>query len=250
MDAQPNGITAAAAASPQAAPTPAPIAPPNRPLLSSALPAHDKRPRDARLIHLLLSSLGVTAYQERVPLQLLDFAYRHTSALLSDALHLSSDAYISQQNRAKDPPAAGSAGAGMRDADGQVGMSAVNLAIMSRLQYQLGGGGGGMSKEFLLEMAAERNKIRLPAVGQTEWGVRLPSEKFVLTGAPWGLKEVWEKGDDDDEDEEGGGLDGMGDVKMEDKTEEDGPGFGEDVEGGTFEDMFGVEGDEEMAEDA
>ena len=41
-----------------------------------------KRPRDARLIHLILANYGVTAYQERVPLQLMDFAYRYTSSIL------------------------------------------------------------------------------------------------------------------------------------------------------------------------
>lgn len=41
-----------------------------------------KRPRDARLIHLVLANYGVNAYQERIPLQLMDFAYRYTSSTL------------------------------------------------------------------------------------------------------------------------------------------------------------------------
>ena len=41
-----------------------------------------KRPRDARLIHLVLANFGVNAYQERIPLQLMDFAYRYTSSTL------------------------------------------------------------------------------------------------------------------------------------------------------------------------
>lgn len=41
-----------------------------------------KRPRDARLIHLVLANYGVNAYEERVPLQLMDFAYRYTSSTL------------------------------------------------------------------------------------------------------------------------------------------------------------------------
>lgn len=47
--------------------------------------AFAKKPRDARLVHLLLAQMGVHAYSERVPLQLLDFAYRYTSSILSDA---------------------------------------------------------------------------------------------------------------------------------------------------------------------
>src|SRR5271155_4550094 len=168
---------------PQPAPVSIPITNPTVPQTSLQDNGLSKRPRDARLIHMLLSSLGVTAYQERVPLQLLDFAYRHSSSILSDALHLSSDAYVSQQTRARDAPPGGS----FRDADGQVSVNAVQLAIQSRLQYQFNGGnGGGLSKEFLLETAEARNKVRFPRVAQDEWGIRLPNEKFVLTGVPWG----------------------------------------------------------------
>jgi transcription initiation factor TFIID subunit 9B len=184
---------------------------------------------------MLLSSLGVTAYQERVPLQLLDFAYRHSSSILSDALHLSSDAYISQQSRARD----GAQGGGLRDADGQVSANAVQIAIQSRLQYQFTGSqGGGLSKEFLLETAQARNKISLPRVLQNEWGVRLPSERFVLTGVPWGLKEEWES---EDEGEAGDAMEGV------QATEEEGVEGGE--EGGRVEDLFGDDADEDMDKD-
>ena len=173
---------------------------------------------------MLLSSLGVTAYQERVPLQLLDFAYRHSSSILSDALHLSADAYISQQSRARDQPPGG----GFRDADGQVSAQAVQLAIQSRLQYQFSGGhGAGLSKEFLLETAQTRNKVTLPRVLQNEWGVRLPSERFVLTGVPWGLRDEWPS---DDAEDGGQAMEGV------ETAEEQG---GEDVEGGTMDDIFG-----------
>ncbi|KAH6703023.1 transcription initiation factor IID, 31kD subunit-domain-containing protein [Leptodontidium sp. MPI-SDFR-AT-0119] len=151
-----------------------------------------------------LSSLGCTAYQERVPLQLLDFAYRHSSSILSDALHLSSDAYISQQTRARDAPPGGR----FREADGQISANAVILAIQSRLQYQFSGGNGGrgLSKEFLLRMAQQRNKVTLPRVLRNEWGVRLPSERFVLMGVPWGLKGEW--GVDEEGAMQGDGMEG------------------------------------------
>jgi transcription initiation factor TFIID subunit 9B len=215
------------------APGPTPIMNPSVPLTSLQDNGSAKRPRDARLIHMLLSSLGVTAYQERVPLQLLDFAYRHTSSILSDALHLSSDAYISQQTRARDPP-----GGAFKDADGQVSMSAVQLAIQSRLQYQFNSGnGGGLSKEFLLETAEARNKVRFPRVAQDEWGIRLPNEKFVLTGVPWGLKDEWGS--------EAAEEDGDVDMTIEPAAEEGGEG---EEEGGTAEDLFGDDlGDDIMA---
>lgn len=242
MDApQTNGARASPAAPAVPTPPQAQVAIPSQPALSTQIPSTDKRPRDARLIHLLLSNLGITAYQERVPLQLLDFSYRHTSALLSDSLHLSSDAYMSQVSRAKEAvPGRG----GNADGDGGITMSAVNLAIQSRLQYQLGGGKGG-NKEYLMEVAAERNKIALPRVGQTEWGVRLPAEKFVLTGVPWGLKEEWEGESSGDEKEKE--KDGGGDVEMKDQEESM---FGDDVEGGTMEEAFGYvdDVDAEMAD--
>ena len=212
----------------------------NVPLTSLQDNGHSKRPRDSRLIHMLLTSLSVTAYQERVPLQLLDFAYRHSSSILSDALHLSSDAYVSQQSRARDAPPGG-----FRDADGQVSAQAVQLAIQSRLQYQFSGS-NGLSKEFLLETAQIRNKIALPRVLQHEWGVRLPSERFVLTGVPWGLKDEWQTEDNGDEDGmegletiEGGGLEGM------ENTEEEG-----NEEGGNIDDIFGIGTETNDGEDA
>jgi len=213
---------------------------PTVPLTSIQDNGQSKRPRDARLIHMLLSSLGCNAYQERVPLQLLDFAYRHSSSILSDALHLSSDAYVSQQTRARDAPPGG----GFRDADGQVSAPAVLLAIQSRLQYQFGGGngGGGLSKEFLLERAQERNKVALPRVLQNEWGVRLPSERFVLTGQPWGLKGEWVVSDDEAGDTTQGQADVMEGVEMEIEK-----GVEEDEEGeGQMEDLFGNDADQDM----
>ncbi|KAH8767869.1 hypothetical protein BGZ57DRAFT_766564, partial [Hyaloscypha finlandica] len=103
-------------------PAPITISNPTIPLTSLQDNSLNKRPRDARLMHMLLSSLGCIAYQERVPLQFLDFAYR-CSLLFSPM-----DA----------PP-----GSGFREADGQVSANAVMLAIQSRSQYQFGGGNGG-----------------------------------------------------------------------------------------------------------
>jgi transcription initiation factor TFIID subunit 9B len=44
---------------------------------------------------------------------------------------------------------------------------------------------------------------------QNEWGVRLPSERFVLTGVPWGLKGEWVV--DEEEATLGDGVGGCGD---------------------------------------
>ena len=60
-------------------------------------------------------ALVCAAYQERVPLQLLNFAYKHSSSILANTLYLFSNAYVSQQTRARDNP-----GGGLTEANGQV----------------------------------------------------------------------------------------------------------------------------------
>ncbi|KAK3301043.1 uncharacterized protein B0H64DRAFT_29618 [Chaetomium fimeti] len=225
------------------------------------------RPRDARTIELLLTAQGVTAFEQRVPLLLLDFAYRHTSAVLSDALHLAADPYTSQAGAR---PSAASGAAPVNVGDAAVSANAVQLAIASRLGFQFRGGGGGAagggggggggggagaggaSKDWIMELAREKNKIGLPRVSGNEWGVRLPGERFVLSGVPWGLRDVWagqegaeEDSGEEEEEEDEEMLDGSAmDVEKEDVG-------GEGVEGGTIGDVFGDQGleeDEEMAE--
>ncbi|KMP07499.1 RNA polymerase II transcription factor [Coccidioides immitis H538.4] len=202
-----------------------------------------RRPRDARLIHMLLASSGVNAYQERVPLQLLDFAYRYTSSVLQDAVYLATEGY-----------------AGPKGTDGgktqqsslevsSVSLQALRLSIASRLHYQFQ---PGLPKEFLMDIAAERNRIMLPglsrgaeggasnvaAPGVVMGGMRLPPERFCQTGVGWGLREEWEsEGEEEMEidaaaqqgappaagagEEEGGAEDDDIDGKMEDIFGED-----------------------------
>lgn len=140
-------------------------------------------------------------------------------------------------------------GGGLKDADGQVSLQAVQLAISSRLQYQFSGGGsgGGLSKEWMLEQAQARNRVALPRVLQNEWGVRLPSERFVLTGVPWGLKGEWVEDEDEEEVSTGGGgeMEGVVTQGVQGETEEGGV----EEEGGTMEDLFGGQADEEMKEE-
>lgn len=210
------------------------------------------RPRDARTIELLLTAQGVTAFEPRVPLLLLDFAYRHTSSILSDALHLSADPYVSHAGAR---PSQLSGAAPVNVGDATVSANAVHLAVASRLGYQFRAGGGAASKEWMLELARERNKVALPKVAAHEWGVRLPNERFVLSGVSWGLQDAWagmegedEEEEEEEEDEEGGAEEAMEGVEMGGQNEEDVGGDG--VEGGTMGDVFGDDiVDEEMAEE-
>jgi len=209
---------------------------------------------------MLLASLGVTAYQERVPLQLLDFAYRYASSTLQDAIHLTMEGY------AGNPSVPGETNASMGGGRGGVELNtvtlpALRLSLASRLHYQFQ---PGLPKEFLMDIAAERNRIALPGAsrgfepapgagrGQSPFssllmgGIRLPPERFCLSGVAWNLKDEWESEGEEDidniepsqtgaagssiraghADEEGDEGDD-GDGKMEDVFGED-PGLGDD----------------------
>lgn len=139
-----------------------------------------------------------------------------------------------------------------------VGISALRLSIASRLHYQFQ---PGLPKEFLLEMAAERNRVALPGVsrggdsaggggaaaapeGVLMGGMRLPPERFCLTGSGWDLKSEWESEGEEEEaemEDAPGGASGEGPTGGEEGEEQD-----EDEEGaGRMEDIFGEDGGED-----
>lgn len=73
-------------------------------------------PRDARLIALILSSMGVSDVEPSVLLQLLEFAHRYAYDVLSDALVYSDHA-------------------NSRQAGSNLSLEDVQLAIQSRVNY-------------------------------------------------------------------------------------------------------------------
>ena len=195
------------------------------PAAMSADSSHSKRPRDSRLLHVILANLGVTGYQERVPLQLMDFAYRYTSSTLQDALHLTSEGYGTTSGSGT--------GKAANNADlSSVTLSSLRLSISSRTHYQFS---PTLPKDFYIEVAQERNQVQLPTVGRN-WGLRLPPEQYCLTGIGWKLKEQWQSEGNPRE------VDKGGDESMLDPGEENGGG-GEDTEEGygAIEDIFGGE---------
>ena len=212
---------------PSAKPEPQAKPDPEVPLTSTQDDGTSKRPRDTRLIHIILSSLGIHSYQERVPLQLLDFAYRYTSGVLSDSLRLSAEGYSSQNNQGSNKRGAG-------DDSNLITVTALRQAIASRQGHTFQ---GALPKEFMMEQAAERNRIALPKV-ERSYGVQLPPEKYCLTGVGWGLKDEWESEEEvtleetsnrptsasQKEDETMGGMDGA-------EEDEEGAGRMEDVFG-------------------
>jgi len=220
---------------------------PDVPLTSTQDDGQSQRPRDAHLIHLVLSSLGIQSYQERVPLQLLDFAYRYTSSVLSDSLRLSAEGYAGNTTER------GGRGKGAGDA-GAEGISVASLrqAIASRQGYTFQ---GHLPKEFMLEQSKQRNVVALPKVDRG-YGVQLPPEKYCLTGVGWNLKDEWDSDEEEEEvehvkgnatsnaaaareeDEPMGGVDGAADVTMDEEDEEG---------GGRMEDVFGEEASGDMS---
>lgn len=198
---------------------------------------------------MLLASLGVTAYQDRVPLQLLDFAYRYTSNVLQDAVHLGVEGYAGAMGEGS------GTGSGKNSASAEVGSVSLNglrLSIASRLHYQFQ---TGLPKEFLMDVASERNRIALPGVSRgfdagagapngaaanaanqsvMVAGMRLPSERFCLTGTGWNMKDEW---DSEGEEEE------MSDVQQQavagTGAGEEGEEGAEEEDDGKMEDIFG-----------
>ncbi|KAK6338843.1 Transcription initiation factor TFIID subunit 9 [Orbilia brochopaga] len=192
-----------------------------------------RRPRDARTIHLILASMGVTAYQERVPLALMDIAFRYTSSVLQDAL-LYWDAAHPATTTGQPPP--------------QITMSDLRMAIAAKVNHQFV---TAPPKEFMLTIAEERNKVVLPPVGK-DWGIRLPPEQYCLTGVNWELlAEPLDDGDDEEEEDEEADAEGEPAPPKEatrverEEADEDMPDavaemFGENGDGDHDQDMMGM----------
>lgn len=189
---------------------------------------------------MLLASLGVTSYQDRVPLQLLDFAYRYTSNVLQDSVHLATEGYA---NAADNTGATGKTPAGEVNS---VSLGALRLSIASRLHYQFQ---AGLPKEFLMEVASERNRTALPGVSRgvdaqaqpqagaanqsvLMAGMRLPPERFCLTGTGWNMKDEWESEGEEE-------IELLDAPEQQGKGEDDEEGGGDEEEDGKMEDIFG-----------
>jgi transcription initiation factor TFIID subunit 9B len=154
---------------------------------------------------------------------IMDFAYRYTSGILSDAFQLTQDGYgLPSTERGRDKDQA------------TVSMQHLRLAMSARQHYQFQ---PNLPKEVLLEMAQERNKVVLPKA-EREFGVRLPPEKYTFTGTGWGLKEEW---DSETEGEEEVAAPAQ-DEQMKDI--EGGAAEDEDIDNDEFEAVMGAGADE------
>ena len=188
--------------------------------------------------------MGVNAYTERVPLQLLDCAYRYTSSILTDAI-----SYEPPTTSSSSGGGGGGAGAKKRSGadkateeeggQGGVSLNALRTAVGARAATQFS---AVLGKEFMSEVASERNRVALPRV-EREFGIRLPPERYCFTGVGWGMKEAWEDGEESGDEEM--------ETEMEEGQEEagDAVGFGGPVGGEADTAMGGMEDQEELDED-
>ncbi|KAG0347099.1 Transcription initiation factor TFIID subunit 9B [Podila humilis] len=106
------------------------------------------------VISLILQSLSVEDAEHKVIHQLLEFAHSYTTDVFQDALLYSEHA-------------------GRTD----VGLDDVKLAIQGRVNHSFT---SPPPKEFLLELAEEKNKVPLPLIPE-KYGIRLPQERHCLT---------------------------------------------------------------------
>ncbi|KAL7751646.1 Transcription initiation factor TFIID subunit 9 [Sorochytrium milnesiophthora] len=133
----------------------------------------DAKPRDAQLISLIMSAMGIHEADPRTLPMLLELAYRYvtlryatlryatlppldcyTSDILTDAL-----TYAYHAGRA------------------DVSTDDVQLAIQARVNYSFT---HPPPKDYLLRLAAEKNAVPMPMISD-KYGVRLPPEQYCLT---------------------------------------------------------------------
>lgn len=122
-------------------------------------------------------------------------------------------------------------------------MTSLRMAVAARQAAQVQ---PDLAKADMLEMGQELNRVGLPRV-EREFGVRLPEERFVLTGGSYGLLEEWEE-DEEIDDEELMNVD----EQMADQPAEEDDGemlVDEDVEQDEFEEVMGIAKPDEAMKD-
>ncbi|KAK0532720.1 Transcription initiation factor TFIID subunit 9 [Tilletia horrida] len=129
-------------------------------------------PRDARIIALIMYSMGITDADPAVLLQLLEFANRYTHDVLQDALVYADHA-----------AARSGAGAGASGAAGALSLEDIQLAIQSRVNYSFT---HPPPKDVLVSLAASINSIPLPPISDRV-GIRLPPLEHCLTNVNFAI---------------------------------------------------------------
>ncbi|VDD87633.1 unnamed protein product [Enterobius vermicularis] len=110
-------------------------------------------PCDAQVMQAILKEMGVVEYEPRVVSQLLEFAHRCTTEILSDARSISEHAGKKQ----------------IEESDIQFAIDNSALSWKSL----------GPNRQLLVELAEQKNSIPLPPIRQN-YGLRLPNDRFCL----------------------------------------------------------------------
>ncbi|KAF3921512.1 hypothetical protein AA313_de0200434 [Arthrobotrys entomopaga] len=118
-------------------------------------------------------------------------------------------------------------------------MSDLRMAVAAKVNHQFV---TAPPKEFMLDIAQERNKIALPPV-KKDWGMRLPPEQYCLTGVNWELlaEPLDEVADEDEDDDDGEATPRENARNDRDEGDEEMPDAAAD--------MFGENGDRDGDED-
>ena len=124
-------------------------------------------PRDARLMALILQSMGVQDVQPPALMMLLEFANRYLHEVLQDAL-----VYADHANSSKS--ASGVSNITVDD---------VQLAIQSRVNYSFT---SAPNKDALLSLASSLNGIPLPPISD-KYGIKLPPAQHCLTNVNFSI---------------------------------------------------------------
>lgn len=145
---------------------------------------HTRFQQNKTAVHKLLENAGITNYHERVPLQIMDFSYRHTLATLDDARSLIAAGYDTSQ--VKRPQAMRRAAMTAMPYDlTSVPYPILQLSIRLRSDTQFN---SALPKPFQEELAETVNATPLPAVTDI-CGLGLPPDQHCLLGVGWRLKE-------------------------------------------------------------
>jgi len=119
-----------------------------------------KDPKDAQVIKAILSDLGISEYEPRMIAQLMEYVYRYVTDIAEDAKMISTHAKKK-----------------LIDVDD------VRLAAQVYNEQ-----GQVPSREVLLEVARSKNANPLPTPKSLTSGLRLPPDRFCLTGCNYRLK--------------------------------------------------------------
>ncbi|PWN46127.1 transcription factor TAFII-31, partial [Ceraceosorus guamensis] len=133
-------------------------------------------PRDARIMALLLASMGIEDAEPAVLSMLLEFSHRYAANILRDAQIYSEHAHFSTRSGGVNASASSPA----------VGLEDIMLAVSAKLANSGRGRGAATEKEMLLSLASSLNATPLPPISDT-YGIRLPPPQHTLTNIDFSI---------------------------------------------------------------